>query len=94
MFAQAVTRGKTVVFDRETYGCPGACAGLGFGTAYDKAMSGCEMFAAFFAKGLKDADDKEKYKAIAEKMNPHVASFISPQKYFTLFWEKFLLNRK
>ncbi len=33
MFAQAVTRGKTVVFDRETYGCPGACAGLGFGTA-------------------------------------------------------------
>ncbi len=23
LFAQAVTKGKTVVFDRETYGCPG-----------------------------------------------------------------------
>lgn len=72
MFAQAVTRGKTVVFDRETYGCPGACAGLGFGTAYDKAMGGFETFAAFFAKGLEDAADKEKFKAMAEKMPPHV----------------------
>ena len=72
LFAQAVTRGKTVAFDRETYGCPGACAGLGFGTAYDKAMGGFETFASFFSKGLADADDKEAYKAMAEKMNPHV----------------------
>ncbi len=72
LFAQAVTQGKTVVFDRDTYGCPGACAGLGFGTAYDKALGGLETFSAFFAKGLEDASDKETYKAMAEKTNPHV----------------------
>jgi hypothetical protein len=72
LFAQAVTRGKTIIFDRETYGCPGASAGLGFGTAYDKAMGGFETFASFFSKGLENADDKEAYKAIAEKVNPHI----------------------
>ena len=30
-FAQVATKGKTAVFDRESYGCPGARAGLGFG---------------------------------------------------------------
>ena len=72
LFAQSVTKGKTIVFDRETYGCPGACAGLGFGTAYDKAMGGYEAFSAFFSKGLEDAEDKDEYKAVAEKMPPHV----------------------
>ncbi|WP_300668651.1 DUF169 domain-containing protein [Desulfoluna sp.] len=72
LFAQAVTRGKTVIFDRETYGCPGACAGLGFGTAYDKALGGLETFSAFFSKGLEDAVDKEAYTAMADKVNPHV----------------------
>ncbi len=33
LFAQVVTRGKTAVFDRETYGCPGAGPGSGSGTA-------------------------------------------------------------
>lgn len=72
LFAQAVTRGKTVVFDRDTYGCPGACAGLGFGTAYDKALGGLETFSSFFAKGLEDAVDKKAYTAMADKVNPHV----------------------
>ena len=72
LFAQTVSKGKTIVFDRETYGCPGACAGLGFGTAYDTAMGGYETFATFFSKGLEDAEDKEKYTAFAEKMPPHV----------------------
>lgn len=72
LFAQSVMKGKTIVFDRDTYGCPGACAGLGFGTAYDKALGGYETFATFFAKGLEDAMDKEEYKAFAEKMSPHV----------------------
>lgn len=72
MFAQAVTRKRTVVFGRDTYGCPGARAGLGFGTDYDKAMGGYETFSAFFAKGLEDATDKEAYRAFTEKMNPHV----------------------
>src|SRR5271169_3836387 len=37
-FAQVVTKGKTAVFDRESYGCPGARAGLGFGTGYPDAF--------------------------------------------------------
>ncbi|HXX54477.1 MAG TPA: DUF169 domain-containing protein, partial [Methanoregula sp.] len=36
-FAQVATRKKTAVFDRESYGCPGAKAGLGFGTGYPDA---------------------------------------------------------
>ena len=90
MFAQAVTKGKTVVFDRETYGCPGACAGLGFGTAYDKAMGGLETFSAFFAKGLEDAVDKEKYKAFADKMNPHVSRKLIKGERFHCSKEKAL----
>lgn len=72
LFAQCATKGKTILFDRETYGCPGACAGLGFGTAYDKFMGGYETFSTFFSKGLQVAEDKEKYRAFAEKMPPSV----------------------
>ena len=69
MFAKAVTEKRTIVFDRETYGCPGASAGLGFGSGYgNKAFGGYEVFAAFFSKGLSVADDKELYKAIVGKM--------------------------
>ncbi|PXX98928.1 hypothetical protein DF185_16270 [Marinifilum breve] len=68
LFAQSVIKGKTILFDRNTYGCPGACAGLGFGTAYDKAMGGYETFATFFSKGLESAEEPEKYRAFAEKM--------------------------
>ncbi len=35
-------------------------------------MGGFKTFAAFFAKGLEDANDKEKFKAMAEKLPPHV----------------------
>lgn len=72
LFAQCVTKGKTIVFDRETYGCSGACAGLGFGTAYDTALGGYETFASFFSKGLEVAENKEEYRTLAEKMPPHV----------------------
>jgi len=32
-----VAKGKTAVFDRRTYGCPGGGVGLGFGNCYEKA---------------------------------------------------------
>lgn len=32
----AVSRGRTAVFDRQTYGCPGGGVGLGFGNAYEE----------------------------------------------------------
>jgi len=33
----SVARGKTAVFDRRTYGCPGGGVGLGFGNCYEQA---------------------------------------------------------
>ena len=32
----AVAKGKTAVFDRQTYGCPGGGVGLGFGNCYEQ----------------------------------------------------------
>ncbi|WFD09545.1 DUF169 domain-containing protein [Tepidibacter hydrothermalis] len=72
LFAQVATKGKVVVFDRDTYGCPGAKAGLGFGSAYGEAMGGYDTFAAFFSKGLEDAKDKDKYLEISNNANVHV----------------------
>lgn len=71
-FAQSVMKGKTIIFDRETYGCPGACAGLGFGTAYNTAMGGYETFASFFSKGIIDAKNKDEYRAFANKKPSNV----------------------
>ena len=69
MFAVAVTKRKTIVFDRKTYGCPGACAGLGFGSCYEnKEYGGYDFFASFFSQGLSVANNKELYKAIVRKM--------------------------
>jgi uncharacterized protein (DUF169 family) len=70
LFAQVVTKGKTAVFDRETYGCPGAIAGLGFGNGYPKAFGGAgvEFMAAFFSKGAESSMDRKAYCAMVEKM--------------------------
>ena len=40
----AAARGKTVVFSRETFGCLGGGAGLGFGNTYEKFPGGIEYF--------------------------------------------------
>ena len=67
-FAQVVTKGKTVVFDRETYGCPGARAGLGFGNGYYDAFGGAgiEFMAAFFVKGTKSSRNPDAYCATVQ----------------------------
>ena len=69
-FAQVATRKKTAVFDRESYGCPGAKAGLGFGTGYPDAFGGAgiEFMAAFFAKGKESAKDPVAYCRVVEHM--------------------------
>lgn len=90
MFAQATKNGKTVAFDRKTYGCPGARAGLGFGTDYDKVMGGYPTFSAFFSKGLEDAEDKAAYKGFSEKMNPHVRNKLIQGERFHTSREKAL----
>lgn len=70
LFAQVVTKGKTAVFDRETYGCPGAVAGLGFGNGYPNAFGGAgvDFMAAFFSKGAESYPDRTKYCAMVERM--------------------------
>ncbi|ACL17756.1 DUF169 domain-containing protein [Methanosphaerula palustris] len=67
-FAQVVTKGKTAVFDRDTCGCPGARAGLGFGNGYYDAFSGAgtAFMAAFFVKGAESSRDPDAYCAIVQ----------------------------
>jgi uncharacterized protein (DUF169 family) len=62
-FAQVATKGKTAVFDRESYGCPGARAGLGFGNGYYNAFGGAGMdfMAAFFVKGQESSKNPAVY---------------------------------
>ena len=50
MFANAA-KGKTVAFDRETYGCWGGGVGLGFGNAYLNFPGGVECFSYFLSSG-------------------------------------------
>lgn len=53
MFANAA-RGKTAVFDRETYGCWGGGVGLGFGNTYERFPGGVDCFTRFLSSGNKD----------------------------------------
>src|SRR3974390_3253226 len=47
----SAARGKTAVFDRESYGCPGGGIGLGFGNAYLKFPGGLPGFCRFLSTG-------------------------------------------
>jgi len=51
MFGAAATKGRTAVFDRETYGCFGGGIGLGFGNTYTKFPGGEEGFCNFLSSG-------------------------------------------
>lgn len=51
MFANAAAKGRTVVFDRETYGCWGGGTGLGFGNQYVNFPGGIECFYYFLSTG-------------------------------------------
>lgn len=66
--AQVITKGKTAVFDRETYGCPGARAGLGFGNGYYDAFGGggLDFMSAFFVKGKASSKDPEAYCSVIQ----------------------------
>jgi hypothetical protein len=66
--AQALIKGKTVVFDRETCLCTGARAGLGFGNGYLTAFGGAgvDFMSAFFVRGVASAKNPEAYKAILQ----------------------------
>jgi uncharacterized protein (DUF169 family) len=69
-FAQVLTKGKTAVFDRESFGCPGARAGLGFGNGYPDAFfgAGVEFMSAFFTKGAESSTNREAFCALANRV--------------------------
>lgn len=60
MFGAAATKGKTAVFDRETYGCFGGGIGLGFGNAYENCPGGVEGFCRFLADGNEGQEEGRK----------------------------------
>ncbi|MDI6796604.1 MAG: DUF169 domain-containing protein [Desulfatibacillaceae bacterium] len=65
----AAARGKTAVFDRETYGCYGGGVGLGFGNTYKAFPGGEEGFCRFLSTGNKGSAQGEQ---IAEQLKPFV----------------------
>ena len=69
-FAHVAMKGKTAVFDRESYGCPGARAGLGFGNGYYDAFGGAgvEFMASFFVKGSESSKNPEAYCAMVQQV--------------------------
>ena len=82
-FAQVLTKGKTAVFDRESYGCPGAKAGLGFGSGYPDAFGGAgiDFMSAFFCKGVESAKNREAYTAVTSRIPEHErAKFIEGER--------------
>lgn len=64
MFSTA-TRGRTAVFDRESFGCAGGGVGLGFGNVYESFPGGIPGFCRFLSTG-NQSDPAGK--AIGEKM--------------------------
>lgn len=65
----AATRGKTAVFDRKTFGCPGGGTGLGFGNQYPNFPGGMEFFCRFLSVGNRHWEPGMQ---IAEQIKPFV----------------------
>ena len=64
MFAQAAM-GKTVVFDRDSYGCLGGGVGVGFGNLYLNWRGGIDCFYGFLSTGN---EGKEHAEEIADEI--------------------------
>ena len=65
MFASAA-KGRTAVFDRETFGCQGGGVGLGFGNQYITFPGGINCFYGFLSNGN---EHTENGRAVAEKIS-------------------------
>lgn len=82
MFANAA-RGKTAVFDKETYGCWGGGVGLGFGNAYQQFPGGEECFAHFLSSGN---EQWETGRAVGKALEEHAGKafaedFLKGERY-------------
>lgn len=65
MMAAAAAKGRTAVFDRQSYGCWGGGVGLGFANQYEVFPGGLEGFYGFLADGN---DKSEKGRQIGQGM--------------------------
>lgn len=75
----SAARGKTVVFDRESFGCPGGGVGLGFGNTYVTHFpGGMPCFCGFLSSGN---ESNPAGKAIGEGMKAGGA----PERFVTEF---------
>ena len=82
LFANAA-RGKTAVFDKQTYGCWGGGVGLGFGNVYKQFPGGVDCFTRFLSSGNKDW---EKGRQVAEELDrsgakEFVDDFLEGERY-------------
>ncbi len=69
MYAQAA-KGKTVAFDRETFGCMGGAVGLGFGNVYERWPGGIDCFYRFLSTGNENTAEG---KAMLEKLGGNIS---------------------
>ena len=80
-------RGETVVFSKETAGCPGGTRYAGFTTAMGPS------FKYFLSCGIPGKMEGERYKKtpeIVEEMNRDAAAFAAPAKFLVFKrWDKF-----
>jgi uncharacterized protein (DUF169 family) len=79
----AATRGATAVFDRKTFGCPGAGVGLGFGNEYKNFAGGENGFFYFLSVGNASW---EKGRALCKELEPFLNSemydnFVHGERY-------------
>ena len=82
MFASAA-KGRTVVFDRETYGCVGGGVGLGFGNQYRIFPGSVECFYYFLSKGNENFVFGKKVAKKIEKFagNEFVKNFLRGERF-------------
>jgi hypothetical protein len=57
VFATVAAKGRTGVFDRQTYGCWGGGVGLGFGDCYKSFPGGIDGFCRFLADGNSQSEE-------------------------------------
>jgi len=79
----AAVRGRTAVFNRRTFGCPGGGTGLGFGNQYKNLPGGEEAFCYFLSVG---AQEWKRGRNIARLIRPFINhelhnTFINGERY-------------
>ena len=83
LFAAAAVKGRVGAFDRQTYGCWGGGAGLGFGRCYEAFPGGEECFCGFLADGNERTEKgREMGKMVASWRNRRMTDdFLLGERY-------------